>query len=146
MSPVISNGSGAVKNSLVKKSTQAEKGVQAKKSAQAKGAREAKESASKGMMITFVHEDLETKTYVTKDPVFDGVVGFQRDFRFLTGAMVDRMKSEVGRADPDVDLTLYSFPINEDLALDLAYNYSSCMKKCRGGETCSSTVVAHADF
>ena len=121
--------SGVAKTPLVKKT------VQPKKS-----------TTEKGMMITFVHEDLEIKTFVTKDPVFDSVVGFQKNFSFLTEEMVNKMKEEVGKVHDDVDVSLYSFPLDSEMALDLVYNYTSCMKECRGGETCSSTVVAYFCF
>lgn len=121
--------SGVAKTPLVKKT------VQPKKS-----------TTGKGMMVTFVHEDLEIKTFVTKDPVFDSVVGFQKNFSFLTEEMVNKMKEEVGKVHDDVDVSLYSFPLDDDMALDLVYNYTSCMKECRGGETCSSTAVAYFGF
>lgn len=126
--------SGVSKTPLVKKSV-GTKGVQTKKAA-----------TGKGMMFTFIHEDMDIKTYFTKDPVFDSVKGFQKNFGFLTEEMVDKMKEGVRKAHADVDVSVYSFPINEDLSLDLVYNYTSCMQECRGGEVASASMVAYAEY
>lgn len=83
---------------------------------------------------------------VKKDPVFDSVEGFQKKFGFLTGEMVDHMKSEVGKVHEDVDVSVYSFPIEEESALELVYNYTSCVKKCRGGDTFGACMVTDVDF
>lgn len=126
-------GSGVVKTPLVKKGVDS-KSIQTKK------------PSGSGMMFTFVHEDTEIKTLITKDPVFDGVVGFQKDFKFLTEEMVEHLKLEVGKAHDNVDTSIYSFPMNEDLCLDLVYNYSSCMKKCKEGDTVDAFMVKYIDI
>ena len=120
-------GSGAVKTPLVKKG-------------------ETKKPSGGGMIFTFVHEDMEIQTLITKDPVFDGVVGFQKDFKFLTEEMVEHLKSEVGRVHDDVDTSIFSYPLDHEKALDLVYNYSSCMKKCKGGETACAFMVNYIEF
>ena len=90
---------------------------------------------------------MDIDTYVTKHPVFDSVKGFQTDFSFLTEEIVDHMKKAVRKSLDDVDVSLYSFPLDEERALDLVYNYTSCMTKCKGGEITGASMVARcADF
>lgn len=138
------------RNSKMVKSTPIESGVSktplVKKCDSVTSVQAKKAAIGKGMMFTFVHEDLDIKTYVTKDPVFDSVEGFQKNFGFLTEEMVDHMKEGVSKVHNDVDVSVYSFPLNEDLSFDLMYNYTSCMKECRGGEISGASMVTYADF
>ncbi len=134
--PDNAEGSGAVKTPLVRK------GVDSKSASSNK----AKKSSGGGMMFTFVHEDGSIQTRIAKDPVFDGVVGFQKDFEFLTQEMVEHIKSEVAKVDSDMDMGSYVYPLEHDQAVALVYNYTPCMKKCKRGETAGAFIVTYVDI
>ena len=125
-------GSSAIKTPLVKKG------------AGSTSARDKKKSGG-GMMFTFVHDDLEIKTFITEDPVFDGVVGFQSGFKFLTESMVEHIKSEIAKMDDDVSTSIYTYPLDHHQAVELMYNYTPLMKECKGGETAGASMVNYVD-
>ena len=97
--------------------------------------KEAKKSHGKGMMFTLIDEFMEVETYVSYDPVFDDVVGFQASLKsFLTPEIVDRMKSVVAKKYSDIDVSDFCFPLSTEGAVELVLQYASCTKKCKGGE------------
>lgn len=100
----------------------------------------------KGMIFTFTEEDLQIRTFISRDPVFDGVVGFQGSVDFLTESMVERLKSEVSRVWDDVDTSDLSHPLSHEEAVELLSNFRKCMKKCKGGETCGASFTALTTF
>ncbi|CAM9531564.1 unnamed protein product [Pylaiella littoralis] len=99
--------------------------------------------SGKGMIFTFIHKNMKIRTWIANNPVFDSVEGVQENFGFLTKDMVDHMKSEVSKVHEDIDVSDYPFPIDEDSALDLVYNYTSCIKKCRRGEKSGAVMVTY---
>jgi len=103
-----------------------------------KGARESKQEKS-GMLFTFIEEDMGISSYISRDPIFDGVVGYQKSHKFLTAPMVEHMKAEIVKADNEEEygvseISKINHPLSEDQVVELLNMFAECMEECKGGE------------
>ena len=112
-------GSNALKSPLVTKGSPGKK----------------KMKKGKGMMFTFISDDMDVVIRISRDPIFDRVVGFQKHTDFLSEDMVEHIKTEVSKVHPEVDTSVYKYPLSEDRANELLFSFTSCMSKCKNGDT-----------
>lgn len=99
-------------------------------------------------MFLFRTMDNERSAFISKDPIFSSVEGLQLSTGFLTKEMVEYMKAKLVKKNPG-DLACYEnvkYPLNEEAAGDLIYNFSEFMEECSGGEKADATVSVQMYF
>lgn len=88
---------------------------------------------AKGIVFTFIR-DMQISCYVSKDPIFDRVIGYQPNLSFITEEMINHIKMETVKASDDsdgTDLSMYQYPMSEKDIVSLLYEYRVCMEPCK---------------
>lgn len=100
-------------------------------------------------MFVFALADGETTSYISEDPIFSGVNGYQTDTTFITNEMFEHMKKSILDVDPGGEESMkyqkYSKEDCEEMSM-FCYDFSVCMKKCIGGERCDAVVGIQCIF
>lgn len=90
--------------------------------------------SSSGMMFIFGETDNVTSAFVSKDPAFSEVVGYQTSNSFISNNMIEHMIFELEKKYPGDDVDMYNYDSDEGLS-NLMYSYCySCLEECVGGE------------
>ena len=101
------------------------------------------------MLFVFVLDGGVTEAYVSEDPVFADVVGYQRDTTFVTEKMYDHMKEDIVKSCPDnaeaMECSKYSAVDCEEMS-GFVYSFAECMEECYTGETADAYVVVKQLF
>lgn len=101
--------------------------------------------SSGGMMFIFSLPDAETKAYISHDPVFKGVSGYQKSCAFISEDMIEKMTKDTKDIDPNA-MVLSKGYSDEDMS-HFMYGYADeCMEECEGGEVADGTVVVSVYF
>lgn len=97
-------------------------------------------------MFTFVDENWEFSSFISKDPIFNGLVGFQKTLDFLTPERVQHITSELCRVHDCVEQGNLGNPLGEFEAHSMLHAFSVCMTKCEGGETSGASYAMLIPF
>lgn len=101
------------------------------------------------MLFMFVLDGGVTEAYVSEDPVFAGVVGYQSDTTFVTEKMYDHMKKEIVKSCPEnadaMECINYS-PVACEEMNGFVHSFVECMDECYTGETADAYVVVQVLF
>ncbi len=135
MSPISQTKPACIKTPTLTKGKSAGDAIAAKKEV----------CAAEGMLFIFSLPDAETKAYISYDPMFQGISGYQSDFtRIITKDMIEKMTEEGKKIDPDF-YEIGGDYSDEDLS-NFLYGYGECMEECDGGEIAKGTVLVHIYF
>lgn len=98
-----------------------------------------KNEGGAGMLFTMIDDDSEINTYISTDPIFDTVIGYQASPTFLTREMVEHIKSRILEAyeadgEDGSRISGFTHPLSEQETRELLHEFSACMKECTGGE------------
>ena len=100
------------------------------------------------MMFIFSDTDCQTTAFISEDPIFAGVKGYQADTTFVTKEMFEHMKQEIVKNNPMDEATRvanYHAEDCEDMC-NFIYGFAECMKRCRGGEMADAMVLVRLIF
>lgn len=96
------------------------------------------------MLFLFCLADCETGAYISHDPMFKDVSGYQSGVDFLTAGMIKKMTKQIKKAEPEFKGLGTNY---DSLQLrEFVYSYAECMEECEQGESSKGTVVVHVLF
>lgn len=102
-----------------------------------------------GILFIFNDVDNQVSAYVSKDPVFDCVEGFQYSTSFLTPEMIEFMRGELVKRRPE-DAQCFSSTagkMDAEALGNLLYAFADgFMVECQGGEVAAATVLVNLLF
>lgn len=94
-------------------------------------------------MFIFVDTDCERQAFVSDDPIFEGINGYQFDTTFVTEGIFKHMKEAMLDKDPSLaplKRVKYCSEECEEMSAFM-YEFTACMKECNGGEKAEAVAV-----
>lgn len=104
--------------------------------------RTSEEPVEEGMLFIFTFPGMDGEAYISSDPMFDNICGYQRDFtKIFTEEMIEKMASVIKEEyAEDMHVTERCTP--EELASFL-YQYGLTLAECDDGQVAKGTVLVH---
>ena len=102
------------------------------------------------MMFIFAMHDAESKAYISDDPIFGDVKGYQPGFSsFVTEKIYKYMKEKIVENDPESKDSMdhYKYDVSDyEVMANVLYGFTECMEEAATGSTCDAVLMVQYMF